>query len=233
MPLSLSLRGRGSTSHLWLTPALRERRSPLAEPGLWKQVFADVRQRPESPHCFSIATVRSMSIPAFPDVPPISCFAKTSCRSLTPPNDADLPVVIVTNQSGIARGMFGWKEFAAVNARVVEALEERGMPSSPRFWPVLITKTESRRLALPIIQCGSPILACCCARPKRLKLDLARSIIVGDKTSDMEAGQRAGLPRGWLVDGEGSKQPGFEVLQLRDSSDLNGLLSAVGSLGSD
>jgi D-glycero-D-manno-heptose 1,7-bisphosphate phosphatase len=65
---------------------------------------------------------------------------------------------------------------------------------------------------------------------RRLGLDLKRSLIVGDKLADMEAGQRAGLTRGWLVDGEGSTMGGLSVLPLRDATDLGGLLTAIRSL---
>ncbi|WP_281061788.1 HAD hydrolase-like protein [Mesorhizobium sp. M2D.F.Ca.ET.171.01.1.1] len=63
-----------------------------------------------------------------------------------------------------------------------------------------------------------------------LGLDLKRSLIVGDKPADMQAGRRAGLTRGWLVDGEASEEPGFDVLPLRDSGDLDGLLWAIDAL---
>ncbi|TIO23078.1 MAG: HAD family hydrolase, partial [Mesorhizobium sp.] len=64
---------------------------------------------------------------------------------------------------------------------------------------------------------------------RRLGLDLKRSLIVGDKPADMEAGQRAGLERGWLVDGEATPMGGFSVLPLRDVRDLEGLLTAIRS----
>jgi D-glycero-D-manno-heptose 1,7-bisphosphate phosphatase len=65
---------------------------------------------------------------------------------------------------------------------------------------------------------------------RRLGLDLKRSLIVGDKPADMEAGQRAGLERGWLVEGKGSTMGGLSVLPLRDAADLGGLLTAIRSL---
>jgi D-glycero-D-manno-heptose 1,7-bisphosphate phosphatase len=65
---------------------------------------------------------------------------------------------------------------------------------------------------------------------RRLGLDLKRSLIVGDKAADLEAGQRAGLKRGWLVDGEVSTMDGLSVSPLRDATDLEGLLTAIRSL---
>jgi len=65
---------------------------------------------------------------------------------------------------------------------------------------------------------------------RRLSLDLKRSLIVGDKPADMEAGQRARLARGWLVDGEGSTMGGFSVSPLRGAHDLEALLTTIRSL---
>ncbi|TIP52476.1 MAG: HAD family hydrolase, partial [Mesorhizobium sp.] len=64
----------------------------------------------------------------------------------------------------------------------------------------------------------------------RLRLDLSRSLIVGDKPADMDAGRRAGLSQGWLVDGEASDHSGFRVSPLRDGNDLDGLLAAIEAL---
>jgi D-glycero-D-manno-heptose 1,7-bisphosphate phosphatase len=66
---------------------------------------------------------------------------------------------------------------------------------------------------------------------KRLDLDLQRSLIVGDKLADMQAGRGAGLAQGWLVDGEAAAQPGFAIKRLHDGDDLGGLLTAVETLG--
>ncbi|NQU72688.1 MAG: HAD-IIIA family hydrolase, partial [Rhodospirillales bacterium] len=41
-------------------------------------------------------------------------------------NQAGIPVVIVTNQSGIARDLFGWDDFAAVQSRITELLNRDG-----------------------------------------------------------------------------------------------------------
>ena len=56
-----------------------------------------------------------------------------------------------------------------------------------------------------------------------LNLDLGRSVMVGDKPSDMEAARRAGLPAGWLVtDGtfEQRTDDGFEIRPWTTSTAL-------------
>jgi D-glycero-D-manno-heptose 1,7-bisphosphate phosphatase len=144
-------------------------------------------------------------------------------------NQSGIPVVIVTNQSGIARGYYGWDAFARVNGRVLDLLAEQNA-----FVDMVLAcayhEAGSGPLAIADHPMRKPNPGMLIEARKRLHLDLSRSLIVGDKPADMEAGQRAGLPRGWLVDGEGSRQPGFEVLPLRN--DLEALLVAVKALGS-
>ena len=70
-----------------------------------------------------------------------------------------------------------------------------------------------------------------------LALDLRQSWIVGDTASDLAAGARAGLQRGWLVaGGYGSderaaalvlRSPGFDVTVDRPLSELADLLSGL------
>ena len=140
-----------------------------------------------------------------------------------------MPVVIVTNQSGIARGYFDWSVFAAVNSRVLDLLRDQGL-----FVDMVLAcgyhEAGSGPLAVANHPMRKPNPGMVVEAARRLGLDLKRSLIVGDKLADMEAGKRAGLPRGWLVDGEASGADGFKVSPLRDEPDLDGLLAAIGSL---
>ncbi len=147
-------------------------------------------------------------------------------------NRAGIPVVVVTNQSGIARGYFGWSAFAAVNGRVLELLREEGV-----FVDMVLACAYHEAgvgpLAIPDHPMRKPNPGMLVEAGKRLALDLQRSLIVGDKLADMQAGKRAGLAQGWLVDGEATVQPGFAIRPLRDSSDLGDLLAAIETLGRD
>ena len=144
-------------------------------------------------------------------------------------NRGNIPVVIVSNQSGIARGYFGWKEFAAVNGRVLELLAD-GNAFVDMVLACAYHEAGSGPLAVADHPMRKPNPGMLIEARKRLGVDLKRSLIVGDKPADMQAGQRAGLPRGWLVDGVGSKQPGFEVLPLRNLDELDGLVGAIEAL---
>ena len=104
---------------------------------------------------------------------------------------AGLRVVVVTNQSGIGRGFYGWDAFAAVQDRVTALAEAaRGRIDAVYACPALPGSGAP---------CRKPSPAMLQAAAADLEIDLGASWIVGDAASDLEAGRRAGLARGWLV----------------------------------
>lgn len=118
--------------------------------------------------------------PRDPDAVDLLPGAAAALRALPP----DVALVIVSNQSGLARGRITPAEAAAVAARV-----------------------EARFAAEGVIFAGAyhcphgPDDGCPCRKPapgmllaaaRDLGLDLAASIMLGDKPSDVAAGQAAG-----------------------------------------
>jgi D-glycero-D-manno-heptose 1,7-bisphosphate phosphatase len=147
-------------------------------------------------------------------------------------NRVGIPVVVVTNQSGIARGYFGWSAFAAVNGRVLELLGDQGV-SVDMVLACAYHEAGVGPLAVADHPMRKPNPGMLIEAGKRLDLDLQRSLIVGDKLADMRAGKRAGLAQGWLVDGEAAVQPGFAIRRLQDGDDVVGLITAIETLGRD
>jgi D-glycero-D-manno-heptose 1,7-bisphosphate phosphatase len=147
-------------------------------------------------------------------------------------NRVGIPVVVVTNQSGIARGYFGWSAFAAVNGRVLELLGDQGV-SVDMVLACAYHEAGVGPLAVADHPMRKPNPGMLIEAGKRLDLDLQRSLIVGDKLADMQAGRRAGLAQGWLVDGEAAVQPGFAIRRLQDGDDVVGLITAIETLGRD
>ena len=123
-------------------------------------------------------------------------------ESLAQAAGAGLRVVMVTNQSGIERGYYGWDSFAAVQARVIALAEGAGGRIDAVY-------------ACPALPgsgapCRKPAPGMIHAVAADLGLDLGASWIVGDSASDLEAGRRAGLARGWLVPtGYGARDRGL------------------------
>jgi len=129
---------------------------------------------------------------------------------------AGLAVVVVTNQAGIARGMYTERELAAVTARIGELLGRAGARlDATYFCP-----------HHPEAGVGAYKLACRCRKPApgmleqaaaELGLDLARSAIVGDKATDLEAGRAAGCAAVLVRSGYGAREEAREAARLAAS----------------
>lgn len=114
-------------------------------------------------------------------------------------NRLEVAAVIVTNQSGIGRGMFGWAEFAQVQERIVAELAHEGArldavyacPHHPEGLPPFRHADHPARKPNPgMLRRAEAALG----------LDLGRSWIVGDKAADMAAGRNAGIAGGVHVE---------------------------------
>ena len=204
---------------------------PLEEPGLWVERIGTRVFATGTPALFLDRDGTINIDTDYPSDPADIVLRDDIVPVIETANRGKIPVVVVTNQSGIARGYFGWGAFAAVNGRVLELLQEKSC-----FVDMVVAcayhEAGTGPLAIADHPMRKPNPGMLLAAAKRLGLDRERSLIVGDKPADMQAGQRAGLACGWLVDGEGSKQPRFEVLPLRNPDDLKGLLAALETLGS-
>jgi D-glycero-D-manno-heptose 1,7-bisphosphate phosphatase len=205
---------------------------PLTEPGVWIERIGD---RVFLRHVPALFLDRDGTINVDTDYPcdPAEIELRPQMLpAIAAANRAGIPVVVVTNQSGIARGYFGWSVFAAVNGRVLDLLRDQGM-----FVDMVLACAYHEAgvgpLAIPDHPMRKPNPGMLVEAGKRLALDLQRSLIVGDKLADMQAGKRAGLAQGWLVDGEAAFQPGFTIRPLLGSSDLGELLAAIEALGQD
>jgi len=202
---------------------------PLAEPGLWVERTSTTNFPAGRPALFLDRDGTINVDTGYPDDPVAMELRDGIAPVIKAANQHGIPVVVVTNQSGIARGYFGWDAFARVNGRVLDLLSEKNA-----FVDMVLACAyhEAGRGALAIADhpMRKPNPGMLLEAGRRLGLDLKRSLIVGDKPADMEAGQRAGLKRGWLVDGEGSTMGGLSVSPLRGAHDLEDLLTAIRSL---
>ena len=149
-------------------------------------------------------------------------------------NRAGVPVVLVTNQSGIARGYFDWAAFEAVQAEIARRLAARQAHLDAAF-ACGYHPAGQAAFAVADHRWRKPNPGMLYAAADRLGLDLSRSAIVGDRASDLEAGRSAGLAMGLHVaTGQGSAdqrqaalaltKPGFQV---RAADDVAGALALL------
>ncbi len=122
-------------------------------------------------------------------------------------NARDIPVVVVTNQSGIGRGRYDWRDFAAVMDRMeaLLALEHARIDAvyaSPHHEHAL---GEYAVADHPERKPNPGMLLRAAAEHG---LDLTRSWMVGDKAIDLEAGRRAGCKVALVRTGYGAQVDG-------------------------
>jgi D-glycero-D-manno-heptose 1,7-bisphosphate phosphatase len=151
-------------------------------------------------------------------------------------NRRGIPVVEITNQAGIGRGYYGWKEFLEVQQALARELAAGGAVIDA----VLACPYHADGIppwghpAHPARKPGPGMLL---AAERLLNLDLKRSWIVGDKLDDLLAGYNAGLYGGLhVLTGQGPAHrklaldwnpKNFEVRfadSIRDAAALAGML---------
>jgi D-glycero-D-manno-heptose 1,7-bisphosphate phosphatase len=107
-------------------------------------------------------------------------------------------LVVITNQSGIARGLYSEADYLRLTAYMQQRLLSAGVQlSAVEYCPHLADAQ------LPEFR-----LDCDCRKPRpgmlrraavALDVDLPASILVGDRATDIQAGRSAGVGRCWLV----------------------------------
>lgn len=107
-------------------------------------------------------------------------------------NRAGIPVVVVTNQSGLARGLFTPADLAAVTSRLASLLAADGAHLDATYHCPHHPSGVVPALAITCA-CRKPGTKLLLDAARDLDLDLARSALVGDKPSDLGAARAAGL----------------------------------------
>ena len=143
-------------------------------------------------------------------------------------NDKDIPVVVVTNQSGLARGYFPPELLTDVHDRMQELLAAEGA----RVDGIYVCPHR------PDAELSAYRMDCECRKPKtglftkaaaELDIDLARSYVVGDRWSDVRSALNCGATSVLVLTGYGrgelayigpkqDVQPHFVAKDLQDAA---------------
>jgi D-glycero-D-manno-heptose 1,7-bisphosphate phosphatase len=139
-----------------------------------------------------------------------------------------LLLVVVTNQAGIARGYYGEDDFARLTHWMEGRFAEAGAPLAAVYHcPHHATEGQ-----------GALRVACACRKPapgmfhaaaRDLHVDLARSVVFGDKCDDMRAGSAAGVGLRVLLGKDGLAAPAEACADAPPSLRFASLAEAVAS----
>lgn len=135
-------------------------------------------------------------------------------------NDAGLPVIVVTNQSGIARGYFNESDYERVQARTEDLLAQKGARIDGSFMcphhPDFTGPCDCRKPGTLLFRLAA----------EALDLDTSRSWYIGDKLRDVLPARDLG-GRGILVPND--ETPAIEIEQARrEFAVVSSLDEAVG-----
>lgn len=128
--------------------------------------------------------------------------------------EAGFCCVIITNQSGIARGLITVPEYESVHARLIELIGEN-LIDATYCCPDAPGKPSTCRKPAPgmILQAATD-----------LGIDLPRSWMVGDKKSDVDCGKGAGVWTILVATGYGGDQteadPDFKAAGFAEAVEL-------------
>jgi D-glycero-D-manno-heptose 1,7-bisphosphate phosphatase len=120
-------------------------------------------------------------------------------------NDRGFKTVVVTNQSGVARGYFSEARLRELHAELLRQLGQEGAfldgiyycPHHP---------SEGEEPYRMICDCRKPAPGLLRKAAEDLHLDLALSYTVGDRLADLECGQRVGAKGVLVLSGYGKEE---------------------------
>lgn len=131
-------------------------------------------------------------------------FIPGSLKALKILKENNLPVIIISNQSPVSRGIFSYETLEEINNNMLEEIREAGGDITEIF-----------------ICPHSPDEGCECRKPrpgllfraqKKYAIDFESSYLIGDAVSDIEAGKKTGC-KTILVETGRHRMPDFELIR--------------------
>jgi D-glycero-D-manno-heptose 1,7-bisphosphate phosphatase len=125
-----------------------------------------------------------------------------------------LPIVVITNQSGIGRGFFSEEDYVFLTKWMINEFKERHIEISL----VLHAPENPEDQTAPLFSSRrKPSPSMFNEAASKLELNLANSIMIGDSESDMIAAQRAGLKNRILISIESQSSEATQIVPEHNS----------------
>jgi D-glycero-D-manno-heptose 1,7-bisphosphate phosphatase len=134
----------------------------------------------------------------FPHLPEHLVFCAGAVEGMRAASTLGFALVIVTNQSGIARGLFSLTQYQVFSRCLADKLTRHDVPLAAQYFcPHLpdAAITQWRRSC----GCRKPSPGMILRAAEELSIDLNQSSLVGDRWSDIGAASAAGLASYYLV----------------------------------
>ncbi len=130
-----------------------------------------------------------------------------AARAIREANEFGVRVFIITNQSGIARGLFTETDLVAIHKRLISMLDHEGArvdaiyycPHHPEYGQTPYKKA---------CNCRKPKPGMLRKAAKEFGIKLSESFVIGDRCIDMQAGKAASCKTAMVLTGYGEVERG-------------------------
>jgi D-glycero-D-manno-heptose 1,7-bisphosphate phosphatase len=118
-------------------------------------------------------------------------------------NDAGVLVIVVTNQAGIARGYFTEAVLDATHKRMRDLLKQKAAHIDALYYAPCHASAKDPRWRDDPFEMRKPGLGMIRQAQQEHAIDMARSVMIGDRMNDVAFGHKAGLPSVFVKTGYG------------------------------
>lgn len=127
-------------------------------------------------------------------------------------------VVIVTNQAGVAHGYYSENDVLAFHQLMKKKLEKKGAKIDAIYYCPHHPESKIEKYRVDC-NCRKPKPGMLQKAEKELNIDLKRSLMIGDKISDIEAGKSVGCKTIMVLTGHGKEESKFKNIECDFTAD--------------
>ena len=120
-------------------------------------------------------------------------------------NESGFKVIVVSNQSGVARGYYQERDIEVYNIAMQKKLEEKNAYIDAIYYCPHYSEATIEAYKIDC-DCRKPKPGMLKRAEKDLEVDLKCSFLIGDKLSDIKAGYRAGCKTILVLTGKGNDE---------------------------
>lgn len=110
----------------------------------------------------------------------------------------DYKLIVITNQSGVARGYFKLLEVINFNKALTNSLKKLGINIEDTFVCPHLPTGKIKKYSITC-NCRKPNIGLILQAKEKYNLDLTQCFLIGDKQSDIECGENANLKESFNI----------------------------------